>query len=236
MKTFANPLKRYVTLVLVAVSGIVLLASCSKNDSDSNNPPTAGLMAFNLAPDRPSVGFALGSNQFGSVPLGYTNYTGNYLPINIGSRQVRAYDAGNGQTLATTTYSFEDSSLYSVFLVGYNGVYRNIVALDDDGTITQTPGKAWVRYVNAIADTSTRANVNIAGTTEEAVFGTVSTFKPVNAGSIMVSISSTGNFETSRSITVDENKVYTVLFVGIPGNTDPQLAPQAKFIVNGTAD
>lgn len=237
MKALSNYIQRQYVAIFVTILAATVLVSCSKNDNDADlpNTPAAGLMAFNLAPDRTSVGFALGSNQLGA-PLGFTGYTGNYLPINVGSRQVRAFDANNGQTLATNTYTFSDSSLYSVFLVGYNGVYRNVIALDDNGTVTATPGKAWIRYVNAVADTGVRANVTLAGIEEEAAFGVVPPFRAVNAGTVTVGISSDNYFNATRNITLEENKVYTVLFVGIPGNNDPQLAPQAKYIVNGTAD
>lgn len=240
MKALANFIQKRYVAIFITMMATMVLVSCSKNDDgpDLPNTPSAGLMAFNLAPDRTSVGFALGSNQLGA-PLGYTGYTGNYLPINVGSRQVRAFDANNGQTLAINTYTFSDSALYSVFLVGYNGVYRNVIALDDNatnGTVNATPGKAWIRYVNAVADTGVRANVTLAGIEEEAAFGVVPPFRAVNAGTVTVGISSDNYFNVSRNITLEENKVYTVLFVGIPGNSDPQLAPQAKYIVNGTAD
>jgi hypothetical protein len=234
MKAF-NLFRKHSLTISLAVLSLFMLASCSKNDDGGAYVPTAGLMAFNLAPDRPAVSFTLGSSQFGST-LGYTSYTGSYLPINVGTRQVRAYDVNNGQTLATTTFTFADSSLFSTFLVGYNGVYRTVISTDNGPNVTATPGKAWIRYVHAVADTSARPNVTIAGMTDQAAFGTVSDFMSVDAGSVTVTISSAANFEATRTLTLEENKVYTVLFVGIPGNTDPQLEPQVKFIVNGVAD
>ncbi|HSN59654.1 MAG TPA: hypothetical protein VLR49_01875, partial [Ferruginibacter sp.] len=121
---------------------------------------------------------------------------------------------------------------YSAFLIGANGEYRHVFAKDNFDAITPVSGKAWVRYINAIVDTSSRPNVTIGSVTEGAVFGTITPFVPVNAGSLTASITIEN---TSRTITVEENKIYTILFVGLPNQTNPALAPQVKFIVNGSA-
>ena len=213
----------------------ILFTACSKNDNDNVEVPSSGLMLFNLAPDKPSVGFTISGNQIGNVALGFTNYSGTYLPIYAATRELRSFDLNNGSTIASSTENFQDSSYYSAFLIGNAGVYRNVVVKDDYSTVTPVAGKAWVRYINAIPDTISRPDVTIAGVTEGAVFGTVSAFKQVNAGAVSVSISS-GAFNANRSITLAENKIYTVLFVGLPsGTTDPNLAAQVKFIENGTA-
>lgn len=214
---------------------VLLLAACSKNDDNNfDQPSSARLMLFNLAPDKPAVGFTISGNQLGNASLGYTSYSGVYLPIFAATRELRAFDTNNGATIATSTDNYADSSYYSAFLIGANGVYRNVVTRDDYSAVVPAAGKAWVRYINAVTDTVTSPNVTIAGTTEAAAFGTVSGFKQVDAGSLNTAITS-GTFDASRTITVAENRIYTILFVGQPGATDPLLAPQVKFIENGTA-
>lgn len=213
----------------------VVLASCSKNDDNQFDPPsTAQLMVFNLSPDKPAVGFTLTGNQLGNVALGYTNYSGGYFPIYPGSRELRSFDFNNGATIHTSTETYNDSTYYSAFLIGTAGQYRHVVAEDNYSDVVPVAGKAWVRYINAVTDTSSRPDVTIAGTTEGAVFGTVSDFRQVDAGTVNISITG-GSFNASRSLTMAENRIYTLLFVGQPGATDPGLAVQVKFIENGTA-
>lgn len=225
----------YSRLILVGLAfTAIVLASCSKNDDDRFDPPsTAQLMVFNLSPDKPAVGFTLTGNQLGNAALGYTSYRG-YFPIYPGSRELRSFDFNNGATIYTSTETYNDSTYYSAFLIGTAGQYRHVVAEDNYNNVVPVAGKAWVRYVNAVTDTSSRPDVTIAGTTEGAVFGTVSDFRQVDAGTVNISITG-GSFNASRSLNLTENRIYTLLFVGQPGATDPGLAVQVKFIENGTA-
>lgn len=233
-KTFYMPALSRLSLIALAFAA-VLFVSCSKNnDNDFDSPPSAQLMLFNLAPDKPAVGFTISGNQLGNAPLNYTGYSGVYLPIYTGSRELRSFDFNNGATIAARTDTYADSSYYSAFLLGAAGDYRNLVVQDDYTNVVPVSGKAWVRYINAVPDTITRPDVTIAGTTEGAVYGSVSDFVQVDAGSVDVAITS-GTFNTSRTITLAENRIYTVLFVGLPGATDPALAVQARFIENGSA-
>lgn len=233
-KTFYMPALSRFTLILLAFAS-VLFVSCSKNnDNDYDAPPSAQLMLYNLAADKPAVGFTISGNQLGNSPLAYTNYSGVYLPIYTGTRELRSFDFNNGATIASRTDTYADSTYYSAFLLGAAGDYRNLVVTDDYSSVVPVSGKAWVRYINAVPDTVTRPDVTIAGTTEGAVYGSVSAFVQVDAGDVDVAIQS-GTFNTTRTITLAENRIYTVLFVGLPGATDPALAVQAKFIQNGAA-
>ncbi|RYE13741.1 MAG: DUF4397 domain-containing protein [Sphingobacteriales bacterium] len=231
MKKIFNLPARYSASLLLIGAAVFALSSCSKDEGITPRQPAAGLMAFNLAPDKPSVGFTLSGAQLTSSGLPYTGYTGQYLAVAPGSRQLASYDAAAGTPILTSTHIFKDSSYNSAFLIGANGFYRHVVTEDRLDTLRPVSGKAWVRYINAIADTTLRPNVTINGNTEGAVFGTISNFEPVNAGNLAASISVEN---TSRTITVEENKVYTILFVGITNQTNTALAPQVKFIVNGT--
>ncbi|MFT3979508.1 MAG: DUF4397 domain-containing protein [Ferruginibacter sp.] len=236
MKKLFNMPGRLLLCGLALSVAALAFTSCTKTGDDYEQPPVAGFMAFNLAPDKPGVGFALSGSRLSNTPLGFTNYTGTYLPVYTGSREVAAFDFNDGSTLATNTFTFEDSSYYSAFLVGVNGYYRNVIVKDDLVPITPVSGKAWVRYINAVADTAARPSITIGGNTSSAVaFGTVSGFEQVNAGDLALAIDGESSFNVNRSITVEENKIYTILFTGQPGQVNPSLAVQIKFIQNGTA-
>ncbi|RYD81329.1 MAG: DUF4397 domain-containing protein [Sphingobacteriales bacterium] len=213
---------------------VIMFTACSKNDNnDFPNQPAAGLMTVNLAIDKAPIAFTLSSNQVGGL-LGYSNFSGGYVSIYPGSRELRSVDAGNGSTITQSTNTYVDSNYYSAFLLGTAGNYRHVVVEDKYREVVPVSGKAWVRYINAIPDTLSTPNVTIAGNTQAAAYGTVSPFVQVDAGAINTAIKSEA-VDTTRSITVSENKIYTILFMGIPGATDPAKAVQIKFIENGTA-
>jgi hypothetical protein len=236
-------MKRVMNVVLRPVAGLfavaLLFTACKKLSPDYQPNPAAGLMAFNLAPDKPAVAFTLSGNVLGNSSLGYTSYTGVYLPVYVGTREVRTVDYNTGSTLALATGNFADSNYYSAFLLGANGSYRNVVVKDELSSLTAAGGKAWVRYVNAIADSTAAPLVTIGTGAENAVnenapYAKVSGFVQVNAGPVNTAVNNGGNIAASRTITLEENKVYTVLFSGLPNQTDSSKAVKVRFIQNGT--
>jgi hypothetical protein len=236
-------MKRVMNVVLRPVAGLfavaLLFTACKKLSPDYQPNPSAGLMAFNLAPDKSAVAFTLSGNILGNAPLAYSSYTGVYLPIFVGTREVRTVDYNTGSTLALATGDFADSNYYSAFLLGGNGNYRNVVVKDELNSLTAASGKAWVRYINAIADSASSPLVTI-GTggentvNENAPYAKVSGFVQVNSGAVNTAVNNGGNIAASRTITLEENKAYTVLFSGLPNQTDSSKAVQVRFIQNGT--
>lgn len=228
---FARPMA---ALLLMAM----LFTACKKEDTEIPQQPStaAGLMAFNLAPDQAAVGFTLSNNPLRTPALGYTDFTGLYLPVYIGNREVRSVDYYTGSTIALTNATFADSMYYSVFVLGYNGNYRNVLVKDELQSLTATAGKAWVRYVHAIADSAARPVVNISAgaVNETAAYARVSAFAPVDAGSVMVTVKDGANINANRTFTLEANRVYTFLLVGIPGASDSGKAVQIRYIANGS--
>jgi hypothetical protein len=110
MNRFVKLMSSFKIPSLVLLASLLIFASCKKDKTDYVPPPAAGLMAFNLSLDKPSVGFALSGNNFTNSPLGYSAYSGSYAPIYVGSREVRTFDYSNGSTIAITNSEFIDSS------------------------------------------------------------------------------------------------------------------------------
>ncbi|MEP6595880.1 MAG: DUF4397 domain-containing protein [Ginsengibacter sp.] len=156
----------------------------------------------------------------------------------VGNRDVTSYDAISGATLATSNQLFKDSAYYSVFVLGTNGNYRNLIVRDSLENLASTTGEAFVRYVNAMPDSTKQPLVTVSSNGTDvfksnASFATVSNFKGVTPGNISVKV----NDETvnaDRIIAVEQGKVYTILLAGIPQETEPTKAVQIKFIQNGT--
>jgi hypothetical protein len=222
----------------VAMAGVlslaVLFSACKKNN-ESQSLPVAGLMVFNLAPDKNQAGFTLSGNSLTYSPLSYSSFTGYYLNVYPGSRAVEAYDQTG--TVASATTNFEVDKYYSAFLLGANGNYRNLIVKDNIDTLTAPNGVAYVRYINAIPDSSKpQVNITTGDNTlfnSPAGFATVSDFAAVAPGELSINLSNGGAINASRTITLESRKVYTVLLQGIPGHADQDKTVQIKFIANG---
>ena len=226
---------------IVALSGVIALAtlfsSCKKDDVGVQTP-VAGLMAFNLVPDQPGVHVTLSGNLIPGSPLAYTSFTGTYINVYAGNRTIESYNAATSASLDSVPFTFEKDKYYSLFVVGANGNYKNIVSEDNFDSLTASSGKAYIRYVNAIPDssgarvTATSNGANVIN--NSASYGHVSDFVAVTPGQVSINVTNEGSVQANRTITVDQQKAYTVLLMGLPSQTDESKKVQIRFIENGT--
>ena len=222
---------------IYALAATVFLLSACKKEMPVNNTPISGLMAINLIPDQAAVDFIMSGNYLTNSPLSYTNYTGTYLSVYSGNRTVALGLSNTDTTISRIDFVFEPSKFYSVIAMGANGNYRNLVLNDNIDSLATGSGLAFVRYVNAVPDSS-KADISIAQNgnnvlNANASFATASDFKSVSPGDITVTASGE-NYSVNRTISVEKDKVYTVMLAGIPEATDTAKAVQIKYIVNGT--
>ncbi|MFN4313716.1 MAG: DUF4397 domain-containing protein [Chitinophagaceae bacterium] len=216
----------------------LLFSSCNKFDDDGgDNNNIAGLMAFNLSIDQSPVNFVLNGSIISNVPLGYDNYTGSYIAVFAGDRQLATYNTISSSPLVSADVRLDTNLYYSVFFAGANNNYRNIVVHDNYNGLSASTGMAYIRYVQAIPDSAAQqVKVSVDGTpyvNDFAIYGRVSNFLPVSPGSLTIEVNS-ATIDTSRTFPVQAKKVYTLLVVGKPGATNPERVPQVKFIENGT--
>jgi uncharacterized protein DUF4397 len=238
MKSVKRILQKLSTGALMLAFGGLMLSACNKSDSNVVDMPAAGFMAFNLAPDKPAIGIALSGNSINPSPLNYTAFTGQYINIYPGNRSVEAYDYSSNGGFTNTNFSFEADKYYSLFVVGADSVYRNIIVEDDFDSLSASNGKAYVRFVNAIPDSS-QPVVKISGNgtdfvSQPAKFAAVSGFTAVTPGSLAVTVTNGSNINANRTIELSEKKAYTVLVIGKPGETGNDKGVQIRFIQNGT--
>ncbi|HKO82591.1 MAG TPA: DUF4397 domain-containing protein [Chitinophagaceae bacterium] len=240
MKNFFSSIRMRLVPVSCVVLVIVLLAACSKfdNDDNNNNSSAAGLMSFNLAPDQSAVGVALSGSNLTNAPLGYTNYSGTYQPIYPGNRAVESYNYNSDSSIATLNYNFETNKYYSLFVAGANGVYTNIVTRDNFDSLSSGSGKTYVRYINAIPD-STKPTVSITANGNDVInapagFSVVSDFVAADPGQVTITVKNGSTIDANRTISLEQGKVYTVLLTGLPEATDTTKAVQIKYILNGS--
>ena len=231
-------LRRLTLGVFLLIAGGIFLSACQKNDNDNIDIPAAALMAFNLSPDKEAIGIALSGNTISPAPLNYTAFTGQYVSIYPGNRTIDAYDYFNQTGFANSNFNFQPDKYYSLFVVGADTVFNNIVVEDNFDSLSGSNGKAYVRFVNAIPDSSKPVlKVTAAGQqllNEPSAYASVSSFTEVTPGKVAVNLTNGGNINVSRDIDVAERKAYTVLLLGKPGSTDSDKALQIRFIQNGT--
>ncbi len=214
------------------------LTSCLKNNDNQPAIPSAGLMAFNLSPDQDGIFVRLSGNTLGNQPLAFTNYTGTYLPIYTGSRDVKALNANTGREITSSAgFRFDADNYYTLFVTGADSVYTNLLVNDHLDTLVPASGEALVRYIQAIPDSADYSVKLSSGSKEvptEAGFNTVSEFVSVPAGNLAITATNGTGAALNRTISVEARKAYTILFIGDPRATDDTKKPQIKFIVNGT--
>lgn len=228
-------------LLSVVALGLVIFASCKKNNNDVPETPASGLMAFNMVPDKQGVSITLSGNPITNQPLAYTSYTGGYLPVYTGDRQAVVYDALSGNQLSAAAMNFEQDKYYSLFAVGYGNYHKTYIVHDAIDSLSGSSGKAYVRFINGVADSISTSNIKIAAgantvVDEMATLGMVDAFTEVDPGDITITLNSTENtaINASRTITVEQKKVYTILLVGVPGSTDDSQKVQIRYVENGT--
>jgi len=213
----------------------ILFFACNKSvNSVNNNPPVSGLMAFNLAADKAAT-IIIGGSSITNTPLSFESYTGNYLNVYSGNKLVQSYDYNSNTPLDSTTYTFEPQKYYSMFVVGSGGHYRNVIVNDNYDSLSST--QTYVRYINAIADSSVPTVTITANgdnvTSNRTAFGSVSNFSTVTPGNVTIQVSNGSNINKSRTISLQQQQVYTVLLAGTPGSTGND-SLQIKYVSNGT--
>ena len=239
-------MKKLITMFrknLLPIMGIFLVAilfgACKKSDSDNIRTPAAGLMAFNLIPNPAGIGVAIGNNSLTPQPLYFNNFTGTYKGVFTGERSLESYYFGTGTTIAKENHTFRDSAFYSVFVMGASDVFSNVFVEDKLESIPHTDKtKTFVRFVNAMPDSSnTNVTISAGGNNvfdKVSKFKEVSEFREVPSGDVMVKLENGSTIDTSRTISLDPGKIYTVLLTGLPESTNNDFKVDIKFIVNAT--
>ena len=229
---------RKISLMLLAATMGLGLVSCMKNNDDQPDIPSAGVMAFNLAPDQDGVFIRLSGNTLSNQAFAFSNFTGGYLPVFTGNRDVKGLNALTGSEIRSTPgFNFEPGKYYSLFVTGADSVYTNLLVNDHLDTLLPANGEALVRFIQAIPDSAAYSVTLSSGSKEvpaAAPFNTVSEFSSMPVGDLKITASNGTGSALERTIQIEASKAYTILIIGNPAATDDTRKPQIKFIVNGT--
>ena len=239
MKKLMSLLQKNLLPIMGIFLVVILFGACKKSEVNNTRTPAAGLMAFNLIPNAGGIGVAIGNNSLTPQALYFNNFTGTYKAVYTGDRNLESYSFGSGSTLAKESHNFKDSSYYTVFVMGANDVYSNVFVEDKLASLPKDDKtKTFVRFVNAIPD-STSSTVTIASGANIifnglSKFKEVSDFKEIPSGDARVQIDNGSTIDTSRTISLDPGKIYTVLLTGIPESTNTDFKVDIKFITNAS--
>lgn len=232
MKTLTVLRRSFLFAVIISS---LLFFSCNKNNDDTN-VDSAGLMAVNLAPGT-TVSFA-STGSIISPPLPFNSYSGGYIPLYPGPKSIEAYTSSI--IVANSSVNLESGKYYSVFLVDTGAALQQVIVEDNFDSLTAA-SQSFVRYINAIPGTAAmppNVTISVNGTAvvnESAMFASVSDFTAIDAGDVTITVSNGTDINVSRTITLENQKVYTILISGVVGGTGDN-AVQIKYIVNGTVD
>lgn len=225
-------------LAIGLVGLLTIFTACSKNDNKVQpNIDVAGFMAFNLVTDVQGVGVELSGNQVGPI-MPYMGYTGGYVKAFPGERSTDAFAGESHNTLASDTYNYKANQFYSLFVIGTEGDYENVIVNDGLDTLDAQEGKSYFRFINALSNKA-ELTIKVANDTaevfsEEADYGVISPFAALDSGSVTVSIEGDNNITKEREVNLEGQKVYTFLIVGDSDSEETEKEVQIRYIENGT--
>lgn len=230
-----NKLRFKGTLLILAFVGI--LSSCSTNDDTYEVDPEqiAGFMAINTVTDQQQIGVSLSGIYVGQ-PLPYRAYTGGYVNIFPGERSTDAFSPYSGNTLSSTSFTYEKGKYYSLFITGRKDHYENIIIEDNLNDLAVQDSISYVRYINAIPTEEvpelTLANATDTLLKEKAAYQEVSEFLKVKGKELTIQVNG-DSIQAERTIELENRKIYTLLIVGNPESTDDLKKAQIRYIENG---
>jgi hypothetical protein len=215
----------------------LVFSSCVKFNDDTDDEPAAGVLGFNLAPDIASGGFTFSGTSLSSSPLAFGNYTGAYLKVAPGIKEVVGHSSGAAVT-TPESFELEEQKYYSTFLLGFNNAYETRTVHDNFSGLSAISGKGYIRYINAVPDLvhptitfTTSGGTHIVN--ENAEFTAISGFVEASPGELTIRFTNGGSIDTSRTITVTAAMVYTVMVTGHSAGTG-DAAVQIRYISHGT--
>lgn len=211
--------------ILGSLAIMLFLTSCL--DDDGEPTPVAYVSIFHASPDAPDLDVILDNQRLFNQPLEYTDYS-SYLQFYTGNRELEFNSFNASNVLLDTTYNFQASKAYSVFVV--DDVADLSALIVEDEADDPAEGKALVRFVQLSPDAPA---VDFTVGDEETPlaanqdFRDASDFMEVDADTYELAIKPAGSDEalvTVEDADLRAGRIYTVItrgFVNPPsGNTN----------------
>jgi hypothetical protein len=223
-------------LLMIAIMGVPLLASCGKSSDGSVNTYNSQLIVANLSPDIGAINIYIKDNlQNGLTPYKYPTL-GSYIYINTVGYPIQMRTAVGGlATLMTTDSVPNRNSKYTLFITGMKADGKlNYLFLVDTSKLSAV-GRGKVRFINASPRSGSfdvYANQTIL--CNNIGLNAYSPYIEMPVGDYHFKVYATGDVSTVLADipqTVGDGKLYTIYTYGIVGRTD-SAAFASNVIVN----
>ena len=234
----------------------LLLSACGKKEDVPAPTPVPDQGKINMFHSAASANLGLKFlvNEAEVANLTYGQNSG-YKNVNVGNSTIRVNVASSGSAVGTQAVAVEKNKNYSLFAYSSSATQLTPLLVTDDLTAPSS-GKVKIRFVNLAQgaatplklSTTAASAVDIAGT--ETAFGMASGFVEVLPGSYNVAVTSgatstivynvgegngtsTSATGTAANKNFEANKIYTVVYRGITGQTvADELKPRATIFQN----
>lgn len=223
-RTISNLKKLTAAKTFVAVSVLLTLTSCLKNNNDYTPQQVAAVSVFHASPGTQAFNF-ITDRGTGSGPFTFSSRT-FYNLYAAGQRTISIRKIGGAQdTLRTGTVNLEADKFYSIYIVD-QAPNPNFLIIRDSLT-SPAAGKAKIRFINLSPDAgalslTTASDSLLFNTTAYKVHTAFSditgnktyTFKIKNNGT---------DKATRQNVEIKTGRVYTIWAKGIENTTNDTL-------------
>jgi hypothetical protein len=221
-------MKKKLLYFCTAICSVVLLASCSKDETEAN----ASIMFVNASPNGASLDAAVGGSVVASG-IAYPNNSG-YKTVATGTQNIRVTQSTGGAEVLNGSFNIESGAYYSFYVIDSSHERKAAVIRDD--LSAPSAGKAKIRVLHFAPD-APAVNISITGSGTSAInmnnrsFNDVSTtashasFIEVDAAGLTVqanSVATTTNVFTLPVPALTAGKIYTIIIRGFPTGTGSQ--------------
>ncbi len=210
-------------LSVIALSCVVALASCKKDDpAPAPAPSKAKVMFAHTTISADTLKLQINNTDVSGARLAFLGTTG-YLSIDPGtSLKTNVLIANSNLPLKDTNITYTVNKHYSVFATG--AVTKPDMVVTEDDLSAPAAGNAKVRFINLSPDDQNQSFFVGSNTIGAGVrFRQATAFSPVAAGSFRILAqdpTDPTNLVSKENVQFSAGKIYTVILTGIKGGAN----------------
>ncbi|MET3980304.1 hypothetical protein ABIB62_002906 [Mucilaginibacter sp. UYP25] len=224
MKQFKNTSFSILKTVVALFAVVLTITACNKNNENTPAPGVAGLALIHAAPGTPELSFQVNGIKNNIKALTFGKFI-NYGNILEGTYSLTVTKKDSTKVLATTSSTFKNGKIYSLFIADVP-TKTGLTVIEDDLT-SPVADKANVRFVN-MSPNAGILDLSITG--QATPLFTKTAFKAATAF-LAVSPGTEVNFQINENtktevlakiekVKIEKGKIYTIWAKGLKAATD----------------
>ncbi len=208
---------------LFALTFVLLLSSCNKDDDDDNVSVStlANVMAVHASPGSPAVDLYINDVLQNNMGLSFPSNS-SYIQSITGLVNIKINKTGTAETIIDQDVTLNQNGSYSIFVVDTLPLLSTIVTNDD--LSEPVLGKSHIRFAHLTPDAP---SVDILDMTDSSIvfanrsFKQITDFTPLDGGVYDLGVRAIGdtNIIALPSIQLTPGKIYTVYAKGLLNGT-----------------